>query len=298
MDKGRGAAGKRFSSTVYVFSALTVISFSLLFFSTSGFAQQLKNIGLSVFSGFRGGIHELSSLVSRTVLSISELSALRQEHTELLNRMTRYEQLERSFAEIGQENIRLREQLGFSQTLRYRHIPAEFIGRDPNNLYSALVINKGLHTGVKVGMPVIAWQDGTQALVGRVIHTGLFESLIMPVYDNNSFISSRLAVSRYEGIVEGSGNPNQPLIMRYIQKNAKDEIKTGDMVVSSGIGGVFPAGINIGGIKNVFYEEYEISMFVELETIIDFSRLEYVFIIDAETGENNSLNQGTGLVIQ
>ena len=281
MKAGEGAGRRRFSTTTYVFAVLMTISFFLLMFSTREFALHIKNMGLSAFSGLRGGVHEATSFVSRMTLSIRELAELRRQYNELLSRMTRYEQLERSFAEISQENIRLREQLRFAQTLRYRHIPAEFIGRDPNNLYSALVINKGSHSGVSVGMAVIAWQDGTQALVGRVIHTGFLESLVMPLYDVNSFISSRLAVSRYEGIVEGTGSPDQPLIMRYIQKRARDEINTGDVVVSSGIGGVFPAGINIGRVKNIYYEEYEISMQVELEPVIDFSRLEYVFAIDA-----------------
>ena len=278
-----GAAKKRFSSTVYVCAALLAISFIMLFFSTRGFAVPFKNAGLSIFSGVRGGVHKVSALVSQTILSIGELAELRQEYNELLNRMSNYEQLERSFAEIGQENVRLREQLGFSQTLRYRHIPAEFIGRDPNNLYQALVINKGRHSGVTVGMAVIAWQQGTQALVGKVVQAGFLESLVMPLYDSNSFVSSRLAVSRYEGIVEGMGSPDEPLLMRYIQKRAKDEINTGDIVVSSGIGGVFPPGINIGRVIRVNYEEYEISMQVELEIMIDFSRLEYVFVIDADT---------------
>ena len=284
-----GGVKKRLSATVYVFMSLIIISFSLLLFSTSGFAINFNDVGLSLFSGVRGGLHELTSLVSRTVLSIRELAVLRQEYNELLNRMTRYEQLERSFAEIGLENTRLREQLGFAQTLRYRHIPAELTGRDPNNLYSALIINKGRHSGVNTGMAVIALQGGTQALVGKVIQAGFLESLVMPLYDPNSFISSRLAVSRYEGITEGTGSPDHLLIMRYIQKRAKDEINIGDMVISSGIGGVFPAGINIGRVRNIKYEEYEISMQLELEPVIDFSRLEYIFVIAAEPFETTDI---------
>ena len=279
---GNRSVKVRFTATTYVFAALTVFSFSLLVFSTRGFTVNIKNLGFSVFSGVRGGIYEVSSFISRSVLSIRELAALRQEYTEVLNRITRYEQLERSAAEIGQENARLREQLGFAQTLRYRHIPAEFIGRDPDNLFSALVINKGSHSGVSNGMAVIAWQNGVQALVGKVIQAGILESLVMPIYDESSYISARLSVSRYEGIVEGGGTPSSPMIMRFIEKRAKDEINYGDMVVSSGIGGVYPPGLNIGRVTGVNYQDYDISMQVELEAIIDFSRLEYVFVIGAE----------------
>jgi rod shape-determining protein MreC len=266
----------------YVFAALVVGSFSLLLFSTRSFIVDVKDLGLSFFSGMRGGIHELSSLVSRTVLSIQELAALRREYTELADRVARYEQLERTAAEIRQENLRLREQLGFSQSLNYRHIPAELIGQDPDNLFSALVINKGRHAGVENNMAVIAWQNGIQGLVGKVIQTGQFESLVMPVYDASSFVASRFSVSRYDGIVEGQGSPDIPLRMRFIRKRARDEIDPGDLIVSNGMGGVYPGGITIGRVNLIHYREDEISMEVELESVIDFSRLEYVFVIGKE----------------
>lgn len=135
-------------------------------------------------------------------------------------------------------------------------------------------------------MAVIAFHNGTQGLVGKVIQTGQFESLVMPLYDQSCSVASRLAISRYEGIVEGQGSPDEPLLMRFIRKRARDEINYGDMIVSSGLGGVYPAGINIGRVSGVNYQEYEISMEVILEPVIDFSRLEYVFVIDSQKEQN------------
>jgi rod shape-determining protein MreC len=271
---------------LYVFSALMVISFSLLLFSTRSLIMNVRDAGLSVFSGVRGRVDDLSSAVSRTILSVQELAKLKTEYSELLERVARYERLERSAAEISQENMRLKEQLAFSQSLTYRHIPAKLIGRDPDNLYSALVINKGSHAGVAREMPVIAWQGGSQALVGKVIQVRTFESLVMPLYDSSLQVPSRFAASRYEGIVEGQGNPDLPLRMRFIQKRARDMISQGDLVVSSGMGRVYPPDINIGRISNVSYHEYEISMEAELEPLIDFSRLEYVFIIEEKNSND------------
>jgi rod shape-determining protein MreC len=279
---------------LYVFAALSLVSFSVLLFSTRSFVVNVRDAGLSMFSGLRGSIHEASSLVSNTVLSIQELATLRREYAELADRMTRYEQLERSAAEIRQENNRLREQLGFSGTLRYRHIPAELIGRDPDNLFSAFVINKGRREGIVNNMPVIAYQNGVQALVGKVIQTAQFESLVMPLYDGSSYVSSRLSESRYEGIVEGRGSPEFPLVMRLIRKQARDEINYGERIVSSGMGGIYPPGITIGRVSNILYQEDETSMGVELETAVDFSRLEYVFVIDAESAERPESGEGEG----
>jgi rod shape-determining protein MreC len=288
--EGRKKPRAHLGVTSYVFVALLVVSFSLLLFSTRSFVVDVRDVGLSFFSGMRGGIHEVSSLVSRTVLSVRELATLRKEYAELTSRITRYEQLERTSAEIRQENVRLREQLGFSQSINYNHIPAEIIGRDPENLFSAMVINKGRHAGVENNMAVIAWQNGTQGLVGKVIQAGQFESLVMPVYDVSSFIASRFSVSRYDGIVEGQGNPDVPLRMRFIQKRAREEISQGDVIVTNGMGGVYPGGIVVGRVNAILYQENEISMDVELESVIDFSRLEYVFVIGKLSGEKGEMD--------
>jgi rod shape-determining protein MreC len=280
MKKKGWTQKNRLPVELYTFLALITFSFSLLLFSTRDMVQNFRDAGLSIFSGVRGRVDDLSTLVSRTVLSVQELARLRTEYARLLDSVARYERLERSAAEISQENMRLKEQLGFSQSLNYRHIPAKLIGRDPDNLYSALVINKGSHAGVSRDMAVIAWQGGSQALVGKVVKARAFESLVMPLYDSGLLVSSRFAASRYEGISEGQGNPDLALRMRFIPKRARDEISRGDMVVTSGMGGVYPPDINIGRISNISYHEYEISMEAELEPLIDFSRLEYVFVIE------------------
>jgi rod shape-determining protein MreC len=288
-NRGGKLPGAQINSSVFVFVILVIISTLLLLVSSRDFIFGVKNTGLSFFSGVRGGIYELSSLVSRTVLSIKELTNLRKEHADLLKQLDRYQELERSNAEIYQENIRLKEQLDYSKTLKYRRIPAQISGRDPNNLFSALVINKGSYSGVSNNMTVVAWQNGTQALVGKVIQTGVLESLVMPVFDINCLISCRFSVSRFEGIVEGQGNSENSLIMRFVPRRARDEINIGDIVVTSGMGGIYPPGINLGRVSSINILEYETTLEVEVIPMIDFSRLEYVFIIEAESNDTDSM---------
>jgi rod shape-determining protein MreC len=274
---------RRFGTEPLVFAALVTLSFSTLLLSTSSFVFDFKDIGFSLFSGLRGGIYEGAALVSRTILSIQELATLRREYSELTNRIARYEQLERNAAEIQEENRRLREQLQFAESLRFKHIPAELIGRDPDNLFSAFVINKGSMAGVEKDMPVIAYQNGAEGLVGKVIQVSPFESQIMPLYDVNCHVASRFQFSRYEGIVEGQGRVESPLLMRFIRKRSREEINQGDIVISSGIErGIYPAGIIIGRVSNIIDRDYEISLSVEIESAVDFSRLEYVFVIDTK----------------
>jgi rod shape-determining protein MreC len=294
MTKGSIRRKKRIGADVYVLAALMLFSFSLLLFSTRSFVFDIKDFGLSFFSGVRGAIYAVSSAVSRTVLSVRGLVTLRGEYNELLKRISDYEYLERNAAGIRAENNRLREQLDFSRTLRYRHIPVEISGRDPDNVFSAFVINKGARHGIENNMPVIAFQNGMQALAGKVIQTGRSESLVMPLYDRRCFVSARLSQERYEGIAEGQGSPTLPLLMRALSKRALDDISVGDIVVTSGMGGVYPAGIMLGRVSGILFHEYETSLELELESALDFSRLEYVFVLDKESMEMENENEGTG----
>jgi rod shape-determining protein MreC len=271
---------KKFITTdAYVFAGLIIVSFSLLLFSTRSFIVNIKDTGLSAFTGIRGGIHSVSTFFSRAIFSIQELGTLRSDYAELQERLTRYEQLERSAAEMSRENNRLREQLGFSKTIEWQNISAEISGRDPDNLFNAFVINKGKAHGIENDMPVIAFQNGKHALVGKVIQTSQFESLVLPLFDNHSFVSARLAQSRYEGIVEGQGNVHLPLLMHSITKRAIDEINEGDLIITSGVGGLYPKGIVIGRISAILFQEDETSLEIEIEGVVDFSKLEYVFVI-------------------
>jgi rod shape-determining protein MreC len=283
MSTGDYKRKKKFAAEAYVFIALALVSFSALLVSTRSFIVDFRDVGLSFFSGVRGGVYAVSSSVSGAVRAALELASLRREHAELTERVVRYEQLERTAAEIRQENRRLREQLGFAETLRAAHVPARIIGRDPDNLFAALAINKGRRDGLANDMPVIAFQNGMEALMGKVFQTGVLESLVLPVYDVNFYISARFSDSRYEGLVEGQGDREAPLLMKNIPKRAREEINYGDLVVSSGLGGVYPPGIAIGRV--VRFQEYENSMTVELESALTFSRLEYVFVIDLEAAD-------------
>ncbi|MDR1095579.1 MAG: rod shape-determining protein MreC [Spirochaetaceae bacterium] len=273
---------KRSRRDNYVFVALCCVSFACLLFSTRSFVINFRNAGFSLFSGLRVGMHSVSSFAGGIVNSIQELARLRRDYAELVERMERYEIFERTAAEIRQENYRLREQLDFSLSLQYKHTVAEITGRDPDNLYQAFTVNKGTRHGIKTNMSVIAYQNGVQALAGMVIQTGLLESLVMPVYSGSAYVSARFAKSRYEGLVEGQGGLEYPLRMRSITKLARSEIQEGDVVITSGLGGVYPAGITIGRVSSLYFEEALTSMEIELVPSIDFSRLEYVIIISPE----------------
>jgi len=257
-----------------------LISGIFLAFSSGGFVVNFRDIGFSLMSGAQRGVYSISSFISGTATAIGELSELKQKYQDLSKRLEDYELIQRSNADIRVENEHLKKLLGFSESVTTKNIPAEIIGRDPNNLYSGITINRGARHGIKKNMPVISFQGSNTGLVGKVIQVGRNTSLVMPIYDYQCYISARLETSRYDGLVNGQGDSDSPLVMKYVKKRARDEIHIGDKVVTSGENNNFPKNVPIGFVSKITGIDYETSLELEIDPVIDFSKLENVFVLD------------------
>lgn len=268
--------------TGVTFSVLVLVSLICLLVSTNAFVVEPKKVGLSVFSLTQSGISKLGTFVSRTINSINELKKLRTQFEEMQVQLSDYGQIERNIVELRLENEQLRRQLGFSEKIGYNHIPAEIIGKDPGNYFNTIMINKGRRDGVERNMPVIAFNDGFQGLVGKVVGVGATSSEVLPIFDNSCYVAARLQVARYEGLVSGNSYGDSKVIMRYVKKRARNEIRYGDLVITSGMQSIYPKGIYIGRVRSLSGKEYETTLELEIEPIIDFSKIEYVFVLDKE----------------
>ncbi len=261
---------------------LIIISVVMIGLNTDQKLIRPKEAGFTVFSVFQRGISGIGNFISETVNSINELSELKEAYDELQNKISEYEETERNITELRNENKYLRDQLGFSKTSIYKNIPAEVIGKDPGNTFNSIIVNKGSSSGLKRDMPVVALQDGYHGLVGKVGEVSRFSSIIIPIYNESAYVSSRLQDSRYEGLVSGSGYSNSLLRMDYVKKIAREEIRYGDFVITSGMKSIYPKGIYIGRVTAIEGKEWDTSLQLEIEPVVDFSKLEYVFILKRE----------------
>ncbi len=259
-------------------------SLLILLISTNSLAGVPQRVGLSILSFFQKGFDAVGNFASGTLTSVSELRDLRARYRELVGRMEEYQNLERSLTDLKRENERLRSQLGYLDEARYRAASARIIAKDPGNLYSTFVIDKGMRDGLRKNLPVVAYQDGSEGLVGRVLEVGKASSIISPIFDSSAHISARLDRTRYEGLVSGGGSPDVPLTMRYIKKRAKDEIQYGDLVVTSGFQSLYPRDVIIGRVTRILSADYQTSLDIDVEPVLDFARLEYVFVVFPEAG--------------
>lgn len=239
-----------------------------------------KAVGFTVAAGTENAVHSVSTFVTDTVAAVRELTELRTKYAELTEKLKDYELLQRSNADIRRENRELKELLGFSEEISYKNIPAQITGFDPDNLYSGIIINRGTRHGVRKNMPVLAFQGSNAGLVGKIVQTGRDSSMIIPIYDYQCYVSACVQTTKHRGLINGQGTADFPLIMRYVQKRAKDEIAIGDKILASGESNFFPKDSPIGIVKSIKVHDYETYLELTVEPIIDFSRLDYVFVLD------------------
>lgn len=263
---------------------LLLVSLSLIMISLSTGQVNFspKRIGSSAFSIFQITIKATTGFFSNTFNSISELKELKIEKESLLLQVRKYQLRDRNFLDLKQENIRLKEQLDFKKTSEFLFVPAEIIAKDPGNIFLSYVLNKGSSSGIEVNMPVLGFQDGFQGLVGKVIETSFLTSKIILIIDNSSYVASRLLESRYDGLSHGLGVETSKIEMNYVSKNALKSINEGDLVISSGMQSIYPRGIYVGRIRNIEVPEWKTSLVLEIEPVIDFTKLEYVLILTGE----------------
>lgn len=279
-----------FSFAEFVFLILLFLSGLALAFSGGGFVVNFQRVGFSVVTSLQKAVYSVCDGVSGVFTAVAELKSLKAENQELKEKLKNYEFLQRNNTEIRKENERLREQLQFATHIEQKNFPAQIIGRNPDNIYSGITINKGSRSGIKKGMSVIAVQNGTTGLVGKIVTVGLETSLVMPVYDSKCVVSSRIQNTRDIGLVNGSGNANSPLQMKYIKKRVLPELNFGDIVVTSGETDNYVADIPVGTITNIMVVEYDSSLNIEITPVVDFARLETVIVTDLK--EPNPLLEG------
>jgi rod shape-determining protein MreC len=169
------------------------------------------------------------------------------------------------------ENIRLRLLLEFEQESLFGLYPAKVIGWDADRTVNSILINMGEGDGVREGMPVLT-PDG---LVGKVYQVMPAMSIVQLLLDRNCRVSAIVQRTRALGIVEWERG--YQCFLRKIP--ARSDVKEGDVVVTSGMGGVFPRGLVIGTVSSVGGEKWELFKNIVVKPGVDFTNVEEVFVL-------------------
>jgi rod shape-determining protein MreC len=203
--------------------------------------------------------------------SITALVLVHQENRRLHEALVETSVELSLLEEDRRENERLRAVLGFDPPPGYGLLPAKIVSVSGEKMPVSAVINKGEHDSVLVDQPVIN-EDG---LIGRVVAVMSDFATVQLLTDPTSIVAARVTDSRAMGIVryglsEGMILDNLPV---------QGKVEVGDVVISSGLGGVYPAGLVVGTVKSVWRPEEEPFYRVRISPAAGFHSLDELFIL-------------------
>jgi len=176
-----------------------------------------------------------------------------------------------NYDELSKENERLKKILSFKQKTSFSTIAARVVGRDSSNWISALIIDKGKKDGLEKDMPVI----NEVGLLGKIVEVGNSTSKMLLINDPDLKVAGLIQESREEGIV--SGTLNGKCKMYFLALTS--EVAINNIVVTSGLGGVFPKGLLIGKVIDVYEDPSGLTKDCLIEPATKLSRLEEVLVI-------------------
>lgn len=195
----------------------------------------------------------------------------RRENLTLVDENRKLQGQIANFRETEQENIRLRKILAFEEKFKLETIVARVIAKDVSTDFRAIRINRGERSGVKRNMAVIT----NEGIVGRVLRTTSNTADVVTVLDLLSAVDAIDERSRAHGVVEGLTDDMAE--MRYTVRT--DDIQPGDVLVSSGVGLIFPRNIPVGAVSKVDRKQFGITQHVEVRPSVDFTKLEEVMVV-------------------
>ncbi len=212
----------------------------------------------------------VSSLWSRYLFLMNTAG----ENKTLRARVLELEREAQAAREYASENLRLRSLLKVASEHRAEGIAASVIGGDPSGWSQGVIVNRGSSSGMKEGMAVIH-SDG---LVGQVVAVNSDSARVLLVSDPTSGVDVLLQDSRARGVLEGSGD--NVCELKFITKDA--QARSGEMIITSGMDGVYPKGIAVGKITQTGQTPGSLFQAVEVKPAVDFSKLEEVLIVSPQ----------------
>ncbi|MFH1242761.1 MAG: rod shape-determining protein MreC [Pseudomonadota bacterium] len=196
---------------------------------------------------------------------------LRQENRQLRRDVDSLREESTRYRELLATHERLKELLQFKETINRPVLAAQVIGRDPTGWFKSIVIDKGSRAGLRPNMSVV----NASGVVGRIVSVSPNYAKVLLVIDQNSAVDCLIQRSRDRGIVKGFST--EICKLDYMEQSS--DVAVEDLVVTSGLGGVFPKGLPVGQVSEVKQNSGELFKNIKLRPAVDFSKLEEVLVI-------------------
>jgi rod shape-determining protein MreC len=257
--------------------------------SSNSRLRWLNNIISVPLTPVQGFLTSIGHKIEEGLSFFDDIENVRKENEILKERVSELENENRELSKLKDKNEELRLALNLkAQFGDYSIIGANIIAVDPGNWFNIFKVDMGTRDGMKPDYPVVT---GTKGLVGRVLSTDLTSSRILTIIDEDSAFSAYINKSGGGyAIVRGDISLKEDGLckMDYIPLDV--DVEVGDVIETSGLGGIFPKGILVGKVKEVRQTSSEMSRYAIIKPAADFKKLEEVYVLK---NLNENLSDGS-----
>jgi len=232
---------------------------------------------------FTTPVQTVVSRVNRTAFGLwstyQDWKNVRAENRRLRDEAQRLRVESLRVSEVDEENRRLRRLLQLKEALPLETISGEIIGREWGGWVRSLTVNRG-RTSRVVRLTAVIGPDG---LIGRIVDVRAGSSVVQVLTDPASTVGAHVVRTRTPGIIEGE--PRGTIRFKYMARDGAG-IQVGDMVVTSGLGGLFPRGIPIGRVRAIDDRGSALFHYAQIAPAVDFARIDEVLLLTGDAARD------------
>ena len=263
---------------IWVLFATAVVAVALALMSVfSTTSSPLTNLAGVITSPFRSAYTAVANWITDKQNYYQDVTALEEENTSLRRENAQLRAQLRQAETDSEENARLRELLNLREQIYALELETAMVTEhEVTNWTSSLTLNKGTEHGVEVNDCVIT---ETGALVGVVSRVGLNWCTVLTIVDTDTSLGAQVYRTKDLGLAVGDFSLMGENRLRLDYLPADCQLLGGDLVLTSGLGGYYPSGLEIGTVEVVQPDDSGAASYAVLTPVADFDSLVEVFIV-------------------
>ena len=267
----------------YIFIIIIVIIIILIAVLTYALKDNKK---LTTFEGvIKDGVVQVQKITympfknfGSMITDYNSLKKVLEENKVLKSNVEKIESLEAENSELKKEIEQMKNELNIEHVLSdYDYLNATVVSRNANTWYNNLTIDKGSNSGIEEGMVVI----NSTGVIGKTTNVSAFscDVKLITTTDTDNKISIKIAAGKNNltGLINKYDYDTGFLEIEGISNT--EQVSVGDLVYTSGLGGVFPSGILIGKVENITTDVYDLSKIINVSPSAKFEDINYVTVL-------------------
>lgn len=266
--------------TLIIALIITIIVLAILSYTLKNDRKQnsVEGIGKDIIIEIEKVIAYPFNFLKDVFSDYIDLQQVRKENAILKSNVEEIDSLKAMNTELEKELKELKEELNIDNVLTdYEYLNATVVNRNTNYWYNTLTIDKGKNNGIEVGMVAI----NSKGLIGKVTNVSNFTADIklITTSDTNNKISVTITngESKVIGLINGYSYQDNIISVEGVSNT--EDVKVGDMVYTSGLGGVFPSGILVGTVDSISTDSFGLAKIINVKPNVSFDDINYVSIL-------------------